>query len=372
VETIRHRRKKIVHTQGVKGSVPYGLDQVCLLASRNCKVSATVGVSTVVANPVYDILDTGAGPNLVREDVLPEDWTRYHTTEEPSFQVVGASGRPLPQRGVLTLCVQLGQLKARSKFIVMKHLTAGCILGCQFIDRNVKSILPKKRRVPLNDGSSVAILQSTPDRDIGTDPTDQNAMRKTRTPQASTKVRVSRFGTIPARSEGFVDVQCEATGLRFLQASLRGSSLGVYMANALAEIFPNRPFLVRVVKSSEKDRKLPKGMVLGQALPHPTGIVALAGLDPKPLANHPPKGLQVALYPEEYVTRFDPPPLPDRPDVEGALLESDVDFAHLTPQERDKVLGMLTNHRTMWDGRLGKFHSTAHSIQLNPGSKPAY
>jgi hypothetical protein len=112
VETIRNRRKKLVHTQGVKGSVPNELDQVCLLASRNYKVSATVGVSTVVATPVYAILDTGAGPNLVREDVLPEDWTRYRTTEEPSFPVVGASGRPLPQRGVLTLCVQLGQLKA--------------------------------------------------------------------------------------------------------------------------------------------------------------------------------------------------------------------------------------------------------------------
>jgi Retroviral aspartyl protease len=158
VETIRHRRKKLVHTQGVKGSVLNGFDQVCLLASRNYKVSATVGVSTVVATPVYAILDTGAGPNLVREDVLPEDWTRYRTTEEPSFQVVGASGRPLPQRGVLTLCVQLGQLKARAKFIVVKHLTAGCILGCQFIDRHVKSILPKERRVLLNDGSSVAIL----------------------------------------------------------------------------------------------------------------------------------------------------------------------------------------------------------------------
>jgi hypothetical protein len=70
VETIRNRRKNLVHTQGVKGSVPNGLDQVCLLASRNYKVSATVGVSTVVATPVYAILDTGAGPNLVREDVL--------------------------------------------------------------------------------------------------------------------------------------------------------------------------------------------------------------------------------------------------------------------------------------------------------------
>jgi hypothetical protein len=124
VEIIRHRRKKLVHTQGVKGSVPNGLYQVCFLADRNYKVSTTVGVSTVVATPVYAILNTGAGQNSVREDVLPEDWKRYRTTEEPSFQIVGASGRPLSERGVITLCVQLGQLKARTKFIFVKQLTA--------------------------------------------------------------------------------------------------------------------------------------------------------------------------------------------------------------------------------------------------------
>jgi hypothetical protein len=223
------------------------------LASRNYKVSLTVGVSTVVDTTVYAILDTGAGHNLEREDVLLEDWKRYRVPEEPSFQVVGASGRPLPQQGVLTLCVQLGQLKVHAKFIVVKHLLAGCILGFQFIDRHVKSILLKERCVLLNDDSSVAILHGTPDRAIGN---DENA-RHSRTPQASNKVRIARFVTIPARFEGFVDVQCEAPGLRFLQASLRGSSLGIYMANGLAEIFPNRPFRVRVVNSWEKDRKLP-------------------------------------------------------------------------------------------------------------------
>jgi hypothetical protein len=56
-------------------------------------------------------------------------------------------------------------------------------LGFHFTDEHVKSILSKERRVLLNDGSSVAILQATLNRAIGTDQTDQNALRKTRTPQ---------------------------------------------------------------------------------------------------------------------------------------------------------------------------------------------
>jgi hypothetical protein len=67
------------------------MEQVCLMVSRNYKVSAAVGVYTVVATPVYAILDTGAGQNLIREDVLPEDWLRYRTVEETIYQVIGAS-----------------------------------------------------------------------------------------------------------------------------------------------------------------------------------------------------------------------------------------------------------------------------------------
>jgi hypothetical protein len=68
------------------------------MASRNYKVSATVGVSTEVSTPVYAILDTGAGPNLVGEDVLPEDWLRYRVAGDTTYQVIGANGRSLPQR----------------------------------------------------------------------------------------------------------------------------------------------------------------------------------------------------------------------------------------------------------------------------------
>jgi hypothetical protein len=107
-----------------KRSDPLGKVQVCLLASRSYKVSATVGVSTVVATPVYAILDTGAGQNLVREDVLTEDWLIYSIADDPNYQVIGASGRDIPQWGVITLWVQLGRLRAQARLIVLRSLVA--------------------------------------------------------------------------------------------------------------------------------------------------------------------------------------------------------------------------------------------------------
>jgi hypothetical protein len=81
---------------------------------------------------------------------------------------------------------------------------------------------------------------------------------------------------VSPRAEVCVDVLCAAPGLRFVQALARGNSLVVYMANGISDILPNKPFQVRVINTSERARKLPKGMTLGHALPHPTGIITLA------------------------------------------------------------------------------------------------
>jgi hypothetical protein len=125
------------------------VEVVCFLATRNYKVSATVGVSATVLRPVSAILDTGAGPNLIREKVLPEDWERYRIPGPPEFHIVGAGGRRLLQKGNITLTVQLGTIKVQARFIVVESLAAECILGCQFIDRQVQAIHPKEKRVTL-------------------------------------------------------------------------------------------------------------------------------------------------------------------------------------------------------------------------------
>jgi gag-polyprotein putative aspartyl protease len=119
------------------------VEVVCPLATRNYKVTATVGVSATVLTPVSAILDTGASPNLIRETVLLEDWEQYRIPGLPAFHIVGAGGRRLMQKGNITLTVQLETLKVQARFIVVQDLAAECILGCQFIYRQVQAILPR-------------------------------------------------------------------------------------------------------------------------------------------------------------------------------------------------------------------------------------
>jgi hypothetical protein len=84
-----------------------------------------------------------AGPNLIIAKVLPDDWERYRIPGPPEFHIVGAGGRRLLQNGNITFTVQLGTIKVQARFIVVESLAAECILGCQFIDRQVQAIHPK-------------------------------------------------------------------------------------------------------------------------------------------------------------------------------------------------------------------------------------
>jgi Retroviral aspartyl protease len=272
-----------------------------------------VGVSTVAATPVRAILDTGAGPNLVRAEILPTDWEKYRVAGAPTLQIVGAGGRRLKQSGAILLHVEICGLKTRMQFVVVPGLAAECILGCQFIYRHVKSILPKEKKVLLENVGVVAILQ---DSELLQPGAEKEPVSKS---SPSTKVRVAKWTVLPPRSETHVWVQSESPGLRFLQAWLRTPSNGVYLSNGIAEIVPHKPFQVRVVNTSLKERRLPKQMVLGHALPHPKGIVALVEDVAEVLK---PYGSSELLSTEQgNMASSDErtPPILDRPEVEGEL-----------------------------------------------------
>jgi hypothetical protein len=105
-----------------------------------------------VLYPLQAVLDTGAGINLVRDDVLPAYWENMLLPDVAFPRITNASGRRIPARGVLILCVQVGNLLKRVRFYVTPGLGVPCILGCTFINLHVKSIHPKEWRVDLNEG----------------------------------------------------------------------------------------------------------------------------------------------------------------------------------------------------------------------------
>jgi transposase InsO family protein len=205
--------------------------------------------------------------------------------------------------------------------------------------------------VDLNDGDSVAIAnepESTTHITRGEPPT-----------QASTKVRTAQRFVIPPRCEAHVTVQTAASELCLIQNRIRaGPGQGLSLANGVAEIRPHVPFKVRVINTSHRERVLPKGMILGAALPHPPQVISIAG-DATEHADHQQKT---------------PRPSEGEVDVseETPTLADQVNLGHLNEDEKGAVLRMLEPHKEMWDGHLGTVTATQHRIQLTPGAQPVH
>jgi hypothetical protein len=107
-------------------------EPVHLFQSRNYKLCVSIGSTANIQTPVRAVLDTGAGPNLVREDVLPNGWERLLVPDVALPRITNASGRRMSARGVIVLFVQVGGLLKRVRFYVTPGLAVPCILRCGF------------------------------------------------------------------------------------------------------------------------------------------------------------------------------------------------------------------------------------------------
>lgn len=214
--------------------------------------------------PVRAVFDTGAGPNLVRDDLLPRGWESLLIPGQPLPRITNASGKRMPVKGVIVLYLQVGDLRTRVRFYVVPGLGVPCILGCNFIDLHVRSIHPKERRVELREGGPVAI--STDTRLSGT------ASAVCREPTPSRKIRIARRTVIPPRTEAHIEVTSACHGLFLVVPHSKPSAPTVTLARGIAEIRAQVPFRVRIINPTTRVQVLPKGMVIGLADPHPSRV----------------------------------------------------------------------------------------------------
>lgn len=110
-------------------------------------VPLCVGPTLSSLRAMHPSLDTGAGVNFIRENVLPQDWQRFAVREALRPRVVDAKGNPFLFRASLILIVDTGAIKMTALFYVTPRMAIPVILGIQFIDEHVKAIYPRRHRV---------------------------------------------------------------------------------------------------------------------------------------------------------------------------------------------------------------------------------
>ena len=92
-------------------------DSVALLAKRNYKVYADLGFDTTLTVRRVATLDTGAGPNIIRKDQIPDSMLS-RLKFGPLPNLTDANRKPLRRFGTISLIVRMGRLLSKVDFIV--------------------------------------------------------------------------------------------------------------------------------------------------------------------------------------------------------------------------------------------------------------
>eukprot|EP00171_Calliarthron_tuberculosum_P017931 IDg17931t1 len=154
----------------IQGVEPFGLpscmdlddyrdDPVCYLSQFNYKLEARVGPSVQDQQCLLTVLDTGAGPNLIRADLLPQRLLDELDRSQEVINLASASKHRLDVLGITQLTVTIASYTARMPFVGVRQLGTDVILGCHFIDKAVDSIQIRHRRIALTNGSHAPIIR---------------------------------------------------------------------------------------------------------------------------------------------------------------------------------------------------------------------
>lgn len=116
-------------------NLPYGLppqqtfaqyrnDPICKLSGLNYKVEAAVETSQSSWLQALAVADTGAGPNLIRADLLLPEKLRTINKDHNIVNLASASGHSLDVLGIVTLPVRIGDQITENKSVVSRALNA--------------------------------------------------------------------------------------------------------------------------------------------------------------------------------------------------------------------------------------------------------
>lgn len=128
-----------------------------MLAKWDYVVYSNIGLTPLSSHRALTVLDTGAGPNLIRPDFLVVSFLQ-HFWFGPLPNICDSNSRPLKMLGTVWLPVRLNHHFTLYEFIVCKTFAASAVLDTDFCSRFVKVIFPTKRVIELNNKTIVLIV----------------------------------------------------------------------------------------------------------------------------------------------------------------------------------------------------------------------
>jgi len=132
-----------------------------LLREKNFEIGASYQLALwETPIPTRAVVDTGAGPSVIRADMLPETWTEYSSRAPPRTQERDASGQLLKVNAAVSLTIYVGGTAMEYDLLVVKELSVPLILGWDFQRNDVDTISPKTQTIKWDGGTSTVAVRS--------------------------------------------------------------------------------------------------------------------------------------------------------------------------------------------------------------------
>lgn len=134
-----------------------------------------------------------------------------HVEHAQPHNIRDANNNAFRIHGAIRLTVQVESRTVSTRFWIAKGLSALVILGCDFCDKYIDSILPWKKLVALGDGTTVPIVRKL--KTVSRPEHLPDGPRWNHMPRQHSYVRTYEEITIPRESQSPVRVTTEREGL---------------------------------------------------------------------------------------------------------------------------------------------------------------
>ncbi len=357
-----------------------------ILAKRNYKVHAYLGLTSKRTTRFTVVLDTGAGSSFIRKDCLPPDVQKLIKPLHSAVKIKDANNRRVNLVGRINLVCQIGTRSEIVTFYVAERLATTVILGCDFCDRYIESIRPRRRLIQLDDGSTVPIVRKPDKRADNSVPLPEDQEFTPRKGRISPKVTVHKNVTIQPQRQTWVEVVTDVPGLISVEpiAKLLHNQLCA-VGNGIAQVTPGIPFKVLMANFGKGPITFLKGQKVANAESHPTSVVETDLMLAEMLGiavEH--EGNDVSIdgsntYRKRKITTKSVDTINQHlADLRESHMEQDeepitadkIPLDEVPENLRCRVRQMLKKHEQMWLGKLGEINVTEHGINLKPDAKP--
>lgn len=123
-------RAAVLHPPQVKINE---FEEAKLFTARFYKIMTTISTGDETLTMIMVILNPGAGPKLVWEEVLPTQWLTK--VQQIRMSIREAGNTTITSEGIISLTVEIGRQKASTVFGVALKPATEILLGTAFIDK---------------------------------------------------------------------------------------------------------------------------------------------------------------------------------------------------------------------------------------------